>query len=175
VVLQRWVLLIMRRQVDARHEKDALYDRLQNTIVSPQETIRYRRGAMLLCHLLTEREQAEAHSLDRYLADFFFPWSSAVNDRDDTFLDYLQADVTSVIRWVRQAMDYMQQNNRRMTAAEWLKLDRPASISSPTPSPAASPVPTPSVRHTRSKNITTPVNLFRRRVRLQPHAHQVAL
>ena len=40
VVLQCWVLLIMRRQVDARQEKDALYDRLQNTAVSPQEKIR---------------------------------------------------------------------------------------------------------------------------------------
>ena len=81
VVLHCWVLLIMRRRAD---EKDALYDRLQQTTVSPQEKIRYRRGAMLLCHLLIEREVAEADSLlDRYLVNYYFPWSSAVNDRDD--------------------------------------------------------------------------------------------
>ena len=159
VVLQCWVLLIMRRQVDARHEKDALYNRLQNTTVSPQEKIRYRRGAMLLCHLLTEREQAEADSLlDRYLVDFFFPWSSAVNERGDTF--YLQADGASVVHWVQQALDYKQQNDRRITSAEWLKLNRPASISSPTPSPSAPllNVPTPNVRHTRSKSMASPLN-----------------
>jgi hypothetical protein len=128
VVLQWWVLLIMRRQVDARHEKDALYDWLQNTIVSPQEKIRYRRGAMLLCHLLIERDVAEADSLlDRYLVDSYFPWSSAVNVRDDTF--YLQADVN---RWVRQALDYFKQNKTKMTAARWLELSR--SSSSPVPS-----------------------------------------
>jgi hypothetical protein len=98
VVLQCWVLLIMRRRVGARHEKDVLYNRLQQTAVSPQEKIRYRRGAMLLCHLLIERDVAEAGSLlDCYLVDFYFPWSSAVNVRDDTF--YLQADV---VHWVRR-------------------------------------------------------------------------
>ena len=86
VVLQCWVLLIMRRRADARHEKDALYDRLQQTALSPQEKIRYRRGAMQLCHLLVERDVADADSLlDRYLVDFFFPWSSAVSASDDTF------------------------------------------------------------------------------------------
>ena len=131
VVLQCWVLLIMRRRVDARHEKDALYDRLQHTAVNPQEKIRYRRGAMLLCHLLIEREVAEADSLlDRYLVDFYFPWSSAVNDRDDTF--YLQADV---VHWVRQALDYLKHNGNKMTAAKWLELSR-SSFSS-TPSVAA--------------------------------------
>ena len=87
VVLQCWILLIMRRRADARREKDALYDRLQPTTpISPQEKIRYWRGAMLLCHLLIEREVAEADSLlDRYLVDYYFPWSSAVNDRDETF------------------------------------------------------------------------------------------
>jgi hypothetical protein len=101
VVLQCWVLLIMRRRADARHEKDALYSRLQNTVVNPQEKIRYRRGAMLLCHLLIERDVAVGNSLlDRYLTDFYFPWSSAVNDRDDSF--FLHADV---VHWVRQALD----------------------------------------------------------------------
>ena len=52
VVLQCWVLLILRRRAGMRHEKDALYDRLQLTPVNPQEKMRYRRGAMLLCHLL---------------------------------------------------------------------------------------------------------------------------
>ena len=75
VVLQCWVLLIMRRRVDTRHEKDALYDLLQHTAMNPQEKIRYRRGAMLLWHLLVERDAAEADSLlDRYLVDFYFPW-----------------------------------------------------------------------------------------------------
>jgi hypothetical protein len=99
VVLQYWALLIMRRRVDARHEKDALYDRLQNTTVGPQEKVLYWRGAMLLCHLLIERDQAESHSLlDRYLVDFFFfPWSAAVKEKDAS---YLQADV---VHWVRQA------------------------------------------------------------------------
>jgi hypothetical protein len=118
VVLQCWVLLIMRRRVDARCEKDALYARLQQTAVSPQEKIRYRRGAMLLCHLLVEREAAEANSLlDRYLVDFFFPWSSAVNDKDDAY--YLQGDV---VHWVRQALDYLKQNGNKMTAAKWSEL-----------------------------------------------------
>ena len=156
VVLQCWVLLIMRRQVDARHEKDALYDRLQPTTVGPQEKIRYRRGAMLLCHLLIEREVAEADSLlDRYLVDFYFPWSSAVNDRDDTF--YLQADVA---RWVRQAFDHLTQNGSKMTAARWLELSRssssPASTSA-TPSSVTAHTstvvePTPAARCTRSKD-----------------------
>ena len=112
VVLQCWALLIMRRRADARHEKGALYDRLQHTTVSPQEKIRYRRGAMLLCHLLIEREVTGVDSLlDRYLVDFYFPWSSAVNERDDAF--YLQANVA---HWVRQALDYLQQNGNKTTA-----------------------------------------------------------
>jgi hypothetical protein len=83
VVLQCWLLLIMRR-VDARHEKDALYDRLQQTAVNPQEKIRYRRGAMLLCRLLVEREVAEADSLlDRYLVDFFFPGHRRLTTEQD--------------------------------------------------------------------------------------------
>ena len=84
VVLQCWVLLIMRRRVNATHEKDALYDRLQQAALNPQEKIRYRRGAMLLCHLLVERETAQADSLlERYLTHFYFPWSSAVNVRNE--------------------------------------------------------------------------------------------
>jgi hypothetical protein len=156
VVLQCWILLIMCRRVDARHEKDALYDRLQQTTVSPQEKIRHRRGAMLLCHLLIEREVAEADSLlDRYLVDFYFPWSSAVNDRDDTF--FLQADVA---RWVRQAFDHLTQNGSKMTAARWLELSRssssPASISA-TPAPLTAHTSTtveltPAARCTRSKD-----------------------
>ena len=127
VVLQCWALLMMRRHVDARHEKDALYDRLQPMAVSPQDRVRYRRGAMLLCHLLIERDVAEAQSLlDRYLVDFFFPWSAAVKDQDDTF--YLEADVT---RWVRRALDYRQQNYHRITSTEWLQLSRQSSASSP--------------------------------------------
>jgi hypothetical protein len=127
VVLQCWVLLIMRRRAEARHEKDTLYDRLQSTTVSPQDKVRYRRGAMLLCHLLIEREQAEGRSLlDRYLVDFYFPWSSAINS-DDTV--YLQADV---LHRVRQALDHMQQNDRRMTAAEWRELSRSSSAAGAT-------------------------------------------
>ena len=156
VVLQCWVLLIMRRRVDARHEKDALYDRLQPTTVGPQEKIRYRRGAMLLCHLLIEREVAEADSLlDRYLVDYYFPWSSAVNDRDDTF--YLQADVA---RWVRQAFDYFKQNDSKMTAARWLELSRSSSSPASTSATPASLTahtsttvePAPAARCTRSKD-----------------------
>ena len=128
VVLQCWVLLIMRRRVDATHEKDALYDRLQQTALNPQEKIRYRRGAMLLCHLLVEREAAQGDSLlDRYLTNFYFPWSSAVNVRSDVF--YLQANV---IDWVRQAWDYLQQNGSNMMAVRWLELTAsPATASSP--------------------------------------------
>ena len=74
VVLQCWVLLILRRRAGMRHEKDALYDRLQLTPVNPQEKMRYRRGAMLLCHLLRERDAVTESSsdvslLDRYLVD----------------------------------------------------------------------------------------------------------
>jgi hypothetical protein len=131
VVLQCWVLLIMRRRVDATHEKDALYARLQQTFVSPQEKIRCRRGAMLLCHLLVERDVAGVDSLlDRYLVDFFFPWSSAVNVRDDAY--YLQGDV---VHWVRQALDHLQQNGHKVTAAGWSELS--CSSASPTPSAAA--------------------------------------
>ena len=155
VVLQCWVLLIMRRRVDARHEKDALYDRLQQTAVNPQEKMRYRRGAMLLCHLLIEREVIDADSLlDRYLVDYYFPWSSAVNDRDETF--YLQADV---VHWVRQALDYLEQNGSKMATAEWLRLARPSCSSSPTPpipedvSKPVEPERLPPGRHTRSKDI----------------------
>ena len=118
VVLQCWVLLIMRRRVDATHEKDALYALLQQAALNPQEKIRYRRGAMLLCHLLVEREAAQGDSLlDRYLTNFYFPWSSAVNVRNDMF--YLQANV---IDWVRQAWDYLQQNGSNMMAVRWLEL-----------------------------------------------------
>ena len=158
VVLQCWALLIMRRRADSQHEKDALYSRLQNTAVSPQERTRYRRGAMLLCHLLIERDVTDANSLlDRYLVDFYFPWSSAVNVRDDAF--YLQADV---VHWVQQALDYLRQNDRKMTAVEWLKLARPSSASSPAPSSPALPMPVldepTSLRHTRSNNTTGPPN-----------------
>jgi hypothetical protein len=121
VVLQSWVLLIMRRRVSATHEK-ALYGRLQQTALGPQEKIRYRRGAMLLCHLLVDREAAQADSLlDRYLTEFYFPWSSAVNVRDDTF--YLHANV---VDWVRQAWDFRQQNGSNMTAVRWLELTAPS-------------------------------------------------
>ena len=103
-----------------RETREGRDDRLQQTTVSPQEKIRYRRGAMLLCHLLIERDVAEAGSLlDRYLVDFFFPWSSAVNDRDDIF--YLQADV---VHWVRQALEHFKQNDSKMTASKWLALSR---------------------------------------------------
>ena len=134
VVLQCWVLLIMRRGVDgARHEKDALYARVQQRAVTPQERTRYRRGAMLLCHLLIERAGAAVASLlDRYLVDFYFPWSTAVNDRDDAF--YLQADV---VRWVREALEYMDQNGEKMAAARWLELSR--SSVSPTAATGAFP------------------------------------
>ena len=168
VVLQCWALLIMRRRVDARHEKDALYDRLQQTVVNPQEKARYRRGAMVLCHLLIEREQAEAVSLlDCYLVDFYFPWSSVVNGRDDAF--YLQADV---VRCVRQAWDYFKQNGIKLTAARWLELSGSSSSLNP-PESAPSPLslceeplnllaalatistsvePTPPAQRTRSKD-----------------------
>ena len=148
VVLQCWALLIMRRAVEATHEKETLYDRLQNTAVSPQEKVRYRRGAMLLCHLLIERDQAEADSLlDRYLVDFYFPWSSASNARDDTF--YLQADV---VHWVRQALDFFKQNDSKMTAVRWLELSR-SSLSS-TPS-AAAPHDAPLPRSPRQDPLTS--------------------
>ena len=79
VVLQCWVLLIMRRQAHTRYDRDALYDRLQDTAVVPQERTRYRRGAMLLCHLLVERDEAEAASLlDSYLIKHYLPWSTVV-------------------------------------------------------------------------------------------------
>ena len=60
----------------------------------------------------------------RYLVDFYFSWSSAVNVRDDTF--HLQADV---VHWVRQTLDSFTQNDRKMTAARWLEL-RSSSLSS---------------------------------------------
>jgi hypothetical protein len=52
---------------------------------------------------------------------------------------------TAVVHWVQQALDYMQQNDRRMTSAEWLKLNRPSPTSTSTPSPSAVQlnVPTP--------------------------------
>jgi hypothetical protein len=136
VVLQCWVLLIMRRRVDATHEKDALYDRLQQSALNPQEKIRYRRGAMLLCHLLVEREVAQADSLlDHYLTDFYFPWSSAVNVRNDVF--YLEANV---VDWVRQAWDYLQQNGSNMTAVRWLELTSPLAATAPS-TPVSEPPP----------------------------------
>ena len=128
VVLQCWVLLILRRRAGMSHEKDALYDRLQLTPVNPQEKMRYRRGAMLLCHLLVERDTAESGSsslLDRYLADFYFSWSSAVNERDDAF--YLRGD--SVVSWVRQALEWLDQNGSKMTAVRWMELNRSTSTS----------------------------------------------
>ena len=72
-----------------RHEREALYDRLQLTSVSPQEKMRYRRGAMLLCHLLRERDAVDSCDgslLDRYLLDYYFSWSAAVNEQDDAFI-----------------------------------------------------------------------------------------
>ena len=121
VVLQCWVLLILRRRAGLRHEKDALYARLQLSSVSPQEKVRYRRGAMLLCHLLVERDSVQSQTgslLDRYLGEFYFSWSCAVNERDDAF--YLQGDV--VVPWVRQALEYLDQNGSKMTAVRWLEL-----------------------------------------------------
>ena len=122
VVLQCWVLLIMRRQAHTRCDKDALYDRLQDTAVVPQERTRYRRGAMLLCHLLVERDETEADSLlDSYVVKHYFPWSCAVNSQDDMF--YLQSDV---VHWVRQALDYFEQNGSKITASRWKELSCPA-------------------------------------------------
>jgi hypothetical protein len=122
VVLQCWVLLIMRRQAHTRCDRDALYDRLQDTAVVPQERTRYRRGAMLLCHLLVERAEAEADSLlDSYVVKHYFPWSCAVNSQDDTF--YLHANV---VHWVRQALDYFEQNGSKITASKWKELSCPA-------------------------------------------------
>ena len=152
VVLQCWVLLIMRRRVDARHEKDALYDRLQQTALSPQEKTRYRRGAMLLCHLLIERGEAEATSLlDRYLVDFYFPWSAAVNDRDDTF--FLLANI---IHWVRQALDHMELNGSKITAVKWLESPRLWSSSGATSS--SSPPPKQSLEHIPHSQLLIPSN-----------------
>ena len=146
VVLQCWVLLILRRRAGMRHEKDALYDRLQLTPVNPQEKMRYRRGAMLLCHLLVERDAVtgspDSSLLDRYLVDFYFSWSSAVNEQDDAF--YLQGDGAAVL-WVRQALDHLDQNGSKMTAMRWLQLSRsPTSTSAAFEPPVASfPEPPP--------------------------------
>jgi len=135
VVLQCWVLLIMRRRTDARHEKDALYVHLQQATVTPQEKMRYRRGAMLLCHLLIERENAGGDALlDHYLIDFYFPWSAAVNEKDDGF--YLEADV---VAWVQQAYDHWSQNGSKITAAAWLALSREASIPATVPATPTMP------------------------------------
>ena len=141
VVLQCWVLLILRRRAGLRHERDALYDRLQLAPVNPQEKMRYRRGAMLLCHLLIERDAVESGSLlDRYLVDYYFSWSSAVNERDDAF--YLEGD--SVVPWVRQALDHLDQNGSKMTATRWLELSRPTSTSTSTTTSSAAVLPDPS-------------------------------
>ena len=73
--------------------------------------------------LADRARRGRAHSLlDRYLVDFFPPLvvSRQRQERDDTF--YLQADVTAVIRWVQQALDYFKQNDTKMTAARWLEL-----------------------------------------------------
>ena len=177
VVLQCWVLLILRRRAGLRHEKDALYDRLQLAPVNPQEKLRYRRGAMLLCHLLVERDAVESMSgslLDRYLDGFYFSWSSAVNEQDDAF--YLQGN--AVIPWVRRALEYQDQNGSKMTAGRWLELSRSTSTSAaavlpvpslPQPCPLAPPdwldtlisasvsveqaAPSPLARHTRSRDL----------------------
>ena len=86
---------------------------------------------MLLCHLLIEREAAEDDFLlDHYLTSFYFPWSSTINDRDDTF--YLQANV---VDRVRQALDYLRQNGTRITATAWLGRNQPA----PLPAPCLAP------------------------------------
>ena len=133
VVLQCWVLLIMRRQAHTRCDRNALYDRLQDTPVVPQERTRYRRGAMLLCHLLVERDEAEAASLlDSYVVKHYFPWSCAVNSHDDTF--YLHADV---VHWVRQALDYFEQNGSKITASRWKELSCPAPPAAQPTSPSA--------------------------------------
>ena len=133
VVLQCWVLLIMRRQAHTRCDRDALYDRLQDTAVVPQERTRYRRGAMLLCHLLVERDEAEADSLlDSYVVKHYFSWSCAVNSQDDTF--YLQADV---VHWVRQALDYFEQNSSKITATKWKELSCPTPPVAQPSSPSA--------------------------------------
>ena len=133
VVLQCWVLLIMRRQAHTRCDRDALYDRLQDTAVVPQERTRYRRGAMLLCHLLVERDEAEAASLlDSYVVKHYFPWSCAVNSQDDTF--YLHADV---VHWVRQALDYFEQNGSKITASKWKELSHPAPPAAQPSSPSS--------------------------------------
>lgn len=133
VVLQCWVLLIMRRQAHTRCDRDALYDRLQDTAVVPQERTRYRRGAMLLCHLLVERDEAEADSLlDSYVVKHYFPWSCAVNSHDDTF--YLHADV---VHWVRRALDHFEQNGSKITASEWKELSCPAPPVAQPSSPSA--------------------------------------
>ena len=139
VVLQCWVLLILRRRVASRHEKDALYDRLQLTPVNPQEKKRYRRGAMLLCHLLVERDAGESSDsslLDRYLVDCYFSWSSAANEQGDAF--YLQGD--AAVSWVRHVLDHLNQNGSKMTAVKWLELTR-----SPTSTSAAAVLPIPSL------------------------------
>ena len=138
VVLQCWVLLIMRRQAHTRCDRDALYDRLQDTPVVPQERTRYRRGAMLLCHLLVERDEVEAASLlDSYVIKHYFPWSCAVNSHDDTF--YLHANV---VHWVRQALDYFEQNGSKITASKWRELSCPTPPVAQPPSPPLDDAPT---------------------------------
>ena len=91
----------------------------------------------------------------RNILDYYFPWSSAVNERDDAF--YLHADVA---RWVRQAFDHLKHNGSKMTAARWLELSRslssPAFISTaPAPLTAHTSTtvePTPTARCTRCKD-----------------------
>ena len=131
------MLLIMRRQAHTRCDRDALYDRLQDTAVVPQERTRYRRGAMLLCHLLVERDETKAGSLlDSYVVKHYFPWSCAVNSHDDTF--FLHADV---VHWVRQALDHFERNGSKITASEWKELSCPVPpvAQPPSPSPIVAP------------------------------------
>ena len=136
VVLQCWVLLIMRRRCDRADERDELYGRVLRRVINPQERARQKHGCMLLCHLLKERDEAGEQSsslLDLYLQHFYFAWSSAVNDRLDAF--YLQEDVAHT---VRLALTHFQQTGTKITAKHWLSLNRPL----PSPPPAQEAPPT---------------------------------
>lgn len=89
---------------------------------------------MLLYHLLTKPRRTLYSTA---IVDYYFRWSSALNDRDDAF--YLNANV---VYWLRQALDYLKQNGNKMTAARWLELSRSSLLSAPSvAAPHVAPVP----------------------------------
>jgi hypothetical protein len=82
-----------------------------------KQKTRWKRGVVVLAHLLIDRAQHGSPSLlDAYLDQVFFPWSVATEQK----LGFLLSP--EVIKWIEAARTYFAQKRNKIDRKQWLEL-----------------------------------------------------